>query len=334
MTFFNKKSEVISVELTSYGKYLLSKGKFKPVYYEFLDNDILYDGNYGGLNETRNDVSERIKNETPRLKPQYVFTGVETKLKQLLKLKTELQNKRKTSVKDEELIENNQTFEKLYLNSMPLGNSNLDDKVPALNFYSYNCEIQTTNLFKKNNSHIINVPEIKLQNINYTSSILTATGDELNRFATTEDNQFSLETELSPQQGITQRLTGLKIFPDNTYISVEDKSVLMQFFEENAKNDFDNFEIEIFTYETGSKQQEIIKQLYFDKSNEKFVSNPNRVEYYLDIITDGNISEEELQIVKSKKETVVIQPATPQKNIKNIVKPNITLPGVSLRIKK
>lgn len=334
MTFFDKKSEVIKIELTPYGKYLLSKGKFKPVYYEFLDNDILYDGNYGGLTETRNDISERIKNETPRLKPQYVFTGVETKLKQLLKLKTELQNKRKTAVKDEELIESNQTFERLYLNSTPLGNSNLDNKVPALNFYLYNCEILTTNLFKNNNSHIINVPEVKLKNINYTSSILTATGDELNRFATTEDNQFSLDTQLSPQQGLTERLTGLKIFPDNTYISVEDKSVLMQFFEENSKNDFDNFEIEIFTYETGSKQQEIIKQLYFDKSSEKFISNPNRVEYYFDIITDGNISEEELKIIKNKKETAVIQPATSQKNTKNIIKSNIAPTGVSLRVKK
>ena len=113
MTFFNKKNEVISIELTSYGKYLLSKGKFKPVYYEFLDTDILYDGNYGGLTENRNDIADRIKNETPRLKPQYVFTGVETKLKELLKIKTQLQNQRKNAVKDEELIENIQTFEKL-----------------------------------------------------------------------------------------------------------------------------------------------------------------------------------------------------------------------------
>ena len=55
-----------------------------------------------------------------------VFTGVETKLKELLKLKNQLQNQRKTAVKDEELIENSQTHEKLYVNSMPLGNSNLN----------------------------------------------------------------------------------------------------------------------------------------------------------------------------------------------------------------
>lgn len=317
MTFFNKKSEVISIELTSYGKYLLSKGKFKPTYYEFLDTDILYDGNYGGLVENRNDIADRIKNETPRLKPQYVFTGVETKLKELLKIKTQLENKRKTAVKEEELIENIQTFEKLYLNSNPLGNSNLDNKYPALNFYLYNCEILSSNLYKKNNSHIINVPEIKLKNINYTSSILIADREEFERdLSNIQENQFSLNTELSPEQTITNSTTGLRVFSDDTYISVEDKSVLLQFFEENTKNDFENFEIEIFTYETGSKGQELIRQLYFDKSEQLSIDDINKVENYFEIVVDGNIPQADLSLIKNKKETAVIQPATSQKTIK------------------
>lgn len=317
MTFFNKKSEVISIELTSYGKYLLSKGKFKPTYYEFLDTDILYDGNYGGLVENRNDIADRIKNETPRLKPQYVFTGVETKLKELLKIKTQLENKRKTAVKEEDLIENIQTFEKLYLNSNPLGNSNLDNKYPALNFYLYNCEISKTNLYKKNNSHIVNVPEIKLKNINYTSSILNVDRQEFERdLSNIQENQFPLNTELSPQQTNTNPTTGLKVFSDDTYISIENKSVLMQFFEENTKNQFENFEIEIFTYETGSKGQELIRQLYFDKSQQLSIDDINKVENYFDIVVDGNIPQTDLSLIKNKKETAVIQPATSQKTIK------------------
>jgi hypothetical protein len=317
MTFFNKKSEVISIELTSYGKYLLSKGKFKPTYYEFLDTDILYDGNYGGLVENRNDIADRIKNETPRLKPQYVFTGVETKLKELLKIKTQLENKRKTAVKEEDLIENIQTFEKLYLNSNPLGNSNLDNKYPALNFYLYNCEISSSNLYKKNNSHIVNVPEIKLKNINYTSSILMVDRQEFERdLSNIQENQFPLNTELSPQQTNTKPTTGLKVFSDDTYISIENKSVLMQFFEENTKNQFENFEIEIFTYETGSKGQELIRQLYFDKSQQLSIDDINKVENYFDIVVDGNIPQADLSLIKNKKETAVVQPATSQKTIK------------------
>ena len=37
MEFFNKKEEVIDIKLTQYGKYLLSQGKFKPVFYSFSD---------------------------------------------------------------------------------------------------------------------------------------------------------------------------------------------------------------------------------------------------------------------------------------------------------
>ena len=32
MSFFNKKEEVLEIELTQYGKHLLSKGEFVPVY--------------------------------------------------------------------------------------------------------------------------------------------------------------------------------------------------------------------------------------------------------------------------------------------------------------
>ena len=46
MTFFNKKEEVIDIQLTQYGKYLLSIGKLEPVYYAFFDDNILYDSNY------------------------------------------------------------------------------------------------------------------------------------------------------------------------------------------------------------------------------------------------------------------------------------------------
>ena len=37
MTFFNKKEEVLDIELTPHGKGLLSQGKFRPSYYLFFD---------------------------------------------------------------------------------------------------------------------------------------------------------------------------------------------------------------------------------------------------------------------------------------------------------
>ncbi len=72
--FINQKEEVLQLELTAYGKHLFSRGEFSPVYYAFYDSDILYDGEYGGITETQNDVSSRIKN-TQRLSIQTNFTS-------------------------------------------------------------------------------------------------------------------------------------------------------------------------------------------------------------------------------------------------------------------
>ena len=44
--FLDKKEQVIDFKLTSYGRYLLSIGSFKPTYYAFFDNNILYDTKY------------------------------------------------------------------------------------------------------------------------------------------------------------------------------------------------------------------------------------------------------------------------------------------------
>ena len=46
MTFFNKKEEVLEVQLTRLGRQLLSQGRFKPASYEFMDEDVVYDRQY------------------------------------------------------------------------------------------------------------------------------------------------------------------------------------------------------------------------------------------------------------------------------------------------
>tara|TARA_R100000234_G_scaffold117126_1_gene95132 strand:+ start:26084 stop:26962 length:879 start_codon:yes stop_codon:yes gene_type:complete len=63
MTFFNKKEEVIQLELTRVGREKLSKGQFIPDHYEFLDEDILYDRKNANSDtqEEQNEVKQRIK---------------------------------------------------------------------------------------------------------------------------------------------------------------------------------------------------------------------------------------------------------------------------------
>ena len=61
MAFKDKKEEVLEIELTAFGKHLLSKGKFKPVYYSFFDDDVVYDWKYSGdSQEDQNYAETRI----------------------------------------------------------------------------------------------------------------------------------------------------------------------------------------------------------------------------------------------------------------------------------
>ncbi len=78
MELFDRKEDVIDLQLTQHGKYLLSRGLLKPKYYSFYDDDVIYDSQYGGFLESQSDTHKRIKSETIRTKAQYVFSGIET----------------------------------------------------------------------------------------------------------------------------------------------------------------------------------------------------------------------------------------------------------------
>ncbi len=62
--FLNKKEQVIDFQFSPYGKYLLSIGRLKPVFYAFIDDTVLYDSQYAGFQEPQNNIHTRIKKET------------------------------------------------------------------------------------------------------------------------------------------------------------------------------------------------------------------------------------------------------------------------------
>ena len=78
MSFFDTKEEVLDVQLTQFGKRMLSIGHFKPVFYAFFDDDILYNSEKAGFSESQNSSQKRIIEETPKLKTQHLTTGVLT----------------------------------------------------------------------------------------------------------------------------------------------------------------------------------------------------------------------------------------------------------------
>lgn len=78
MAFINKKEEVIDIKLTQFGKNSLSRGVFKPAYYQFFDDDIIYDRKYAGITEEQNATEDRIKTEV-RMETQHLVKGIQTR---------------------------------------------------------------------------------------------------------------------------------------------------------------------------------------------------------------------------------------------------------------
>lgn len=281
MTFFDKKQEVISLELTQYGKFLLSKGKFKPFYYNFIDDDILYDSEYGGTEENSANVSNRIRNETPSLKPQYVFSGIETKIKE----NTNLIRKTKNLALGDTI---QQTPEKQYFSSAPLGNSDLFSQ-----FYP---------------SWKINFLKGKLENVTQVK-----TGSVANMFIpeiTVQTAKFKIKTSTSDQDLILQpdEYT-TKTFDDASLLRIIGDSLLIEIKEENSPVMNSNFDVELYLQEIDAETlEEKLIPLYFEPRNSSIVNNvligdgteqinldtptdPKSAEYFFTINADNEISD-------------------------------------------
>lgn len=79
MSYLDPKEQVLDLQLTPYGKFLLSIGKLNPVYYAFFDDDVVYDSTYASVNsEGQNSIEPRIQEETPRFSAQSTVDGIES----------------------------------------------------------------------------------------------------------------------------------------------------------------------------------------------------------------------------------------------------------------
>ena len=100
--FLNKKEQVIDLKLTSYAKYLLSIGRFKPHSYAFFDDNVLYDKKYADeySSETQSNINTRVKDETQYLETYVHFRGVEKNLNRNKNLSLDVRdNIAKTQIK-------------------------------------------------------------------------------------------------------------------------------------------------------------------------------------------------------------------------------------------
>jgi len=293
MSFFNKKEEVLHIKPTQYGKYLISQGKFKPAYYAFFDDDVVYDSQYmgSGHEEQQNNTEPRIQENTPTMKVQHVFTGIETNIKKL--------NRDITS--GQVALGSEQTLpvaEQHFGLSLPIGNSIVGEKnAPAFEVQFWNGTITGSVSYITGSHTTMKIPQLDAE-VMFETSI----------GSTTEDS-FA-----------TPALPGT-IFEDDTFIKLENDYLIIELLEHNTEFQIQNFDIEVFLVEeedvSGSiktpglpvlaqTKKEHLIPLAFIKEPEMIVNNilldpppssetglpdpgPNYVNYFLDIHVDHEI---------------------------------------------
>ena len=269
MSFFDKKEDVLEIVLTPHGRSLLSKGKLMPAYYAFLDDDVIYDVASVGDTEGNYQVKERILENTPSLKPQTNHSDLMVK-----------------HIENESDLTNDVVKKNIYT----LGTSDvLEDYAPAWNVQLKKGEITSASRTIEIEEKPLNIPQINVE-IEYALSIAN-TNDIKQRRGIVESSERPMSI----------------IYPDGTYLKVDEEQILAQILEENGFQHSDKLEIEVFMFDQADEEKLI--PLKFIKRNKEFqddLYNPNQemassnldditpetVEYYFDVRVDKEIPKE------------------------------------------
>jgi len=283
--FINKKEQVFDLQLTPYAKYLMSIGKFKPVYYAFFDDNVLYDKNYAtaSATETQSDVDRRIKEETQYLETLVLFKDLETTKARNLDSEVDFILKPKTNrirYPDSDLfkIEN------------AIGDGYYDgpsQTAPSWKIAALNSKITSSATYDTNTES--DIPQISIEST-YVKRVV--------------NNSFVPDPQNVRQ--VSARTLG---FIDQKAIELVSNDPVIYAEEVNTRTLMQNFDIEVFEIKTPSSRgvHAELKRLSFrkEKSNVEngflIANSPIQgdtsqlttgdVEYYFDVLLDENVNE-------------------------------------------
>jgi len=261
MSFLDKKEDVIDIKLTRFGKNLLARGFFKPVYYQFFDDGIIYDSNRVGIVETQNDSEDRI-NQAPILETQHISLSVERSFDVQKKLIE--QNQRDRFVK----IESNQDpLERDMLLKYPLYNyRGSTQEAPHFRLVSHGPEFNEVLTYLTSSFFDYKIPQITV-NVNYNYIL-----------------DHSVPNEKPDQLDTLSLLSEDIIFENGTKITLSKKDVIIELEEGSSLYGLENFEVEVYENKgDGSKDyikiedSEKISRLFnIEVDKDVKINNPNR----------------------------------------------------------
>ena len=290
MSFLDPKERVIDLQLTSYGRYLLSIGRLKPTTYAFFDSDIIYDKRFTQLGtavtkELQNDIEPRIQEDTPRLSAQSLYRGTEIGV---FSTNPNLAHNLMPGVLADTKNEVNltQTPDKSYIFADPLGTSAYNTKnAAAWSVGFYKTFLATASIaFTGSNNDIPTtfIPQLDCS-IKYYVETYEANLEKENTIDSAEFQNNAQSTYITNEP---------IVFKDNTYMIYNDDFALLKIEELNTEFMKENFELEVFKIlDTTGSYSEVLEKLKFAGERTEFT--PKDVEYYFDIVYDFEIDEEE-----------------------------------------
>lgn len=285
MTYFDDKEEIINLELTPHGKMLLSKGNFKPYYYSFFDDSIIYDSNYMSVEETQNYTQTRILNETPSIKPQSIISTIDVNPK---------------------IIDGVTNVDKNNINFLPLGNSsNNSEFAPAWNLNLISGTILTSTKYDNDK---LPITQLNLQKVNFYIQFLK---DGLEP----PKNYFYLTSVQYGEEFYNYYVLENDLLIDVSEINTEN---LLENFDIEVYVEESDFKADNTLPQTKWKQLYFAKPVIYVKDNllldkpentntiDNLDTNPDYVEHYFNLLID-----DEIELPPEYKTTIKIYDSAP-----------------------
>ena len=319
MAFFDKKEDVLDIELTPYGRHLLSQGKLKPVYYAFLDDDVIYDNRTAlgkterttATKESNHLIKDRIISETPSLKPFTSFNSVETTINEGL-LESQLQQ---IGIEDSEIDPNKRVNDYLQ-NYKPLSDVNskfLQNTIGTSDHAKKNAPFWDVFMIRKGiDNSTVGIESTVSGAFEYTNDIDTPSLNQ-NIPQVNQTINYSISKKNVNNDPITTSIDIVQTDPVNDmYFKIKEEQIIARVLEKNAFVLNETFGIEVFLKNTNvggsnnwkklkfkEKQQRIQKDILLDSPDliqmmQNSVIDEDTVEYFFNIFVDEEIDEEEI----------------------------------------
>ncbi|MCK9596392.1 hypothetical protein M0R19_04370 [Candidatus Pacearchaeota archaeon] len=286
MPLFDNKEEVIDFQLTPYGKHLISQGLFKPSYYSFFDDDIIYDIRYlsGSSVELQNDIEDRIFDETIRIKSLYDFESSEDRIRKA----TQQMLSSNSTLND---VVKRIPVEMTDFLSKPLGSSDLGNVYyPAWRVLARKGKISSVQTSSQYTNFCLKKPQITMEDIIYRTYVKEGYGSIKER---SEKEIWTDDLDVESNDSSARS----KTYKDGTFLEIESDFILLDIQEKNVSFDSDNFDIEVFRKEltvVNNVEKEELIPLYFKKDTENsFIIKENldeeNIDYYFDLYVDREV---------------------------------------------